>query len=285
MSDEQASAEIRKRELDIAFDMHGLSSGARPAIFMNRVAPLQGSWLGYVGSTSFKHIDFVICDKWSPGPGAELYYSEKLVRLNVPFLPLRYEPIERQPRKGPLRLGCLNNIYKHNPEMLKVWAEAIAGKNATLTLLDDNRWATENLRKALIGFGLQEEQLSFVPRMSVADYKKTLASFDLYLDTFPYNAGSTAVDVLSVGTPILTLVGRSQISSMVGALNRSLQSFDLCAYSFNEYIEKLSNIILGGLDLPSIRNALLLQLRERPFAEIFIREFDERMSEFILDSR
>ena len=244
MNDEQAHKAILERRLDIVFDMHGLSSGARPGIFMRRSAPLQGSWLGYVGSTSFQHLDFVICDKWSPGEEAELYYSEKLVRLDVPFLPLRKESHPHKERTpGPLRLGCLNNIYKHNPDMLRVWANAIKGTNATLTLLDDNPWATANLKRALTEFGLPQEQLRFIPRTGVADYKKTLREFDLYLDTFPYNAGSTAVDVIAAGTPILTLRGRSQISSMVASINSYLEIECLTCDNMEEYGARLSLIL------------------------------------------
>jgi predicted O-linked N-acetylglucosamine transferase (SPINDLY family) len=133
-------------------------------------------------------------------------------------------------------LACFNNIYKVTPEMFACWLRILerAG-DAVLWLLDDNPAATNALRTRATAAGLDPARIIFAGRSTHAEYREKLTLADVYLDTYPYNAGSTARDVLDAVVPLVTLSGRTPVSRMAGGLLHAAGLDDLIATSWDAY--------------------------------------------------
>ena len=260
MRDADVANLIRTHEIDVLLDMHGLSSGARPEIFASRPAPLQITWLGYIGTTTFPWIDYVVADEHSLPGALTPFYSEKVIRLPGSFLPgrastgmaLQATPLALAPTLSvpsgaslvatpatapstPV-IGCLNNIYKVKPEMLTTWGQIVlAHPTVELLLLDDNATATENIRGWLLNMGVPAHRIRFYTRGPYAQYRETMRSLTVYLDTYPYNAGSTARDVMDSGVPMVTLSGKTFVSRMCGSVLKEYGRADLVVESYEAY--------------------------------------------------
>ncbi len=255
LTDEQAAVLIKRCDIDVVFDMHGLSSGARPGIFALRPAPVQIAYLGYIGTTAMPWIDYVIADDVAITPDMEQYFTEKVLRVSSSFLPLpvvtsheRDTPALPPPTvaKDPDKvvLACFNNVYKITPEVLTTWGQALlAQPKAGLWLLDDNPTATANMQAFLDGMSVPKGAVKFLPRCTHAEYLANLAQVDLYLDTYPYNAGSTASDVLRAGTPMLTRMGGTFVSRMAGSMLTHIGFAELATASASEYERTLTTLI------------------------------------------
>jgi predicted O-linked N-acetylglucosamine transferase (SPINDLY family) len=260
MRDADVAKLIRQHEIDVVLDMHGLSSGARPEIFASRPAPLQMTWLGYIGTTTFPWIDYVVADEHSLPATLAPFYSEKVIRLPGSFLPGRpsntaatnaqpinvLDPAQAASPQPPV-IGCLNNIYKIKPDMLTTWGEIILSHpTAVLTLLDDNAAATENIRNWILAMGVPQERLRFYKRGPYAEYRNVMRAFSVYLDTYPYNAGSTARDVLDSGVPMVTLSGNTFVSRMCGSVLKEYGRADLVVGSYAAYKAKVLELLAQG---------------------------------------
>jgi predicted O-linked N-acetylglucosamine transferase (SPINDLY family) len=257
MPDAEVAKRIRAHEIDILIDLHGLSSGARPEIFTQRPAPIQMTWLGYIGTTTFPWIDYVIADEHSIPQELESLFSEKVIRLQGSFLPGRpapTNPVQSSTKVGPSDqavIGCLNNIYKIKPDMLRVWGKILLEHpNVELLLLDDNATATENIKAFLLNMGVPEDRIRFYKRGPYAEYKQVMKSLTVYLDTYPYNAGSTARDVIDAGVPMVTLSGRTFVSRMCGGVLKSFGMAECVTTSYSQYKSKVIDYLKGDCKVP-----------------------------------
>ena len=254
MSDLEAANLIRRCDIDVLIDMHGLSSGARPRIFAERPAATNVAYLGFLGTTAMPWIDYVLVDNYVVPTQFEKYYSESLLRLPNSIISV----VDKEPRNllpdaldglinskiANKSLGCLNNSYKFTQGLVSIWGRALAvNKDWTITVLDDNSNATNNILECLKGSGAAPTQIKLFKRGSFAGYQKALESFSLYLDTYPYNAGSTAKDVLIARTPMLTLSGRSYMSRVGGSVLSNAGLWQGVADSAHEYEAKLLHLM------------------------------------------
>jgi predicted O-linked N-acetylglucosamine transferase (SPINDLY family) len=242
--DDGAAAEaIRVRGIDVLIDMHGLSSGARPGILARRPAPWIGTYLGFIGTTALPWVDFMVTDSWTLPEAAAAYVTERPLYVNGSMIPLSHQPVadSRFTREQvglpdeAVVLACFNNIYKITPGIFACWLRILARTDAVLWLLDDNPAATAALRVRAAGAGVDAARLVFAPRSSHAEYREKLTLADVYLDTYPYNAGSTARDVLDAGVPIVTLAGRTPVSRMAGGLLHAAGLDDLITTTLDDY--------------------------------------------------
>ena len=248
LSDEQAAQVIEACGIDILVDLQGLTSGARPNILMQRPAgAIQVSYLGLPGTSGLPTVDYIIADDFVFPPELEPYMTEKPLRV-----PHCYQVSDRQREVGqPLtRASCglpedrfvfaaFNNNYKFTPEVFATWMRILAQvPDSVLWLMADNRWSEQNLRDQAQSHGVDPARLIFAGRAFPAEYMARLALPDLFLDTLPYNAGTTANDILWMGTPILTCSGRTYISRMCGSLLTAAGLPDLITFSLDEYEKK-----------------------------------------------
>ncbi len=217
-NDGEVAALLRSLEIDIAIDLNGYTGDGRPRILAQRPAPVQVNYLGFPGTMGADFIDYVIADHIIVPEASEPCYSERVVRL-----PYSYQPNGRYASNGaaPTRAGAglpengfvfcsFNNNYKIAPAMFDIWMRLLREvPGRVLWLLEDNSYATANLAREAEVRGVAATRLVFTPRVSPADHlvRQTLA--DLFLDTLPYNAHTTASDALWMGLPLITCPGQS----------------------------------------------------------------------------
>lgn len=232
LSDRQAAALLRELEVDIAVDLMGFTRNGRPGIFANRGAPLQVAYLGYPGSMGAAYFDYAIVDGFIVGDQVKLRFAENTVCLpdcfqanddkRSPAGPAPTKPSQGLPESG-FVFCSFNNSYKLNPPMFDVWMRLLtAVPGSVLWLVADNRLAQQNLAREAATRGVAPDRLIFAGRVSYAEHLARMQLADLFLDAFPFGAGTTASDALRAGLPLLTLAGDSFASRMAGSLLTTL---------------------------------------------------------------
>lgn len=244
LSDEALAHAIKAAEIDILIDFNGLTSGARPHVFYYRPAPIQLTYLGFPGPYGHPCIDYVMVDRYLMPAALVPYFSEKPL-----YLPRVFQLSDDRRLISPIPtradydlpadaviLAVFNNNYKFTPEVFVVWLRILkAVPNAILWLLADNDTAKHNMLDFAAYHHIAPERLIFAGRVSPADYLARYQLVDLFLDTFPFNAGTTANDALYMGAPVLTQVGKSFASRMAAALLHALEMDELISESLVEY--------------------------------------------------
>jgi len=217
---EQSDVEIAQRAralgIDIAVDLAGFTRGGRTGVLALRAAPVQASWLGYLGTMSADYIDYLFADAVIVPDAIKGNYAEKIVRLPC------YQPndtrraiAERRFTREELGLAdsgfafcSFNDTYKLTPATFDVWMRILRRtEGSVLFLYADGDPVPANLRREAAARGVDPERLVFGGRLPVADYLARYRAADLFLDTQPYNAGTTASDALWAGLPVLTCTG------------------------------------------------------------------------------
>jgi predicted O-linked N-acetylglucosamine transferase (SPINDLY family) len=245
MSDEQITNLSRQLEIDIAVDLNGYTQGGRMGVFAKRAAPLQLSFLGYPGTSACGFMDYVVADKVVIPKEAQKYFSEKVIympscyQINDSARSIAAYSFNRQecglPEDG-FVYCCFNNSYKILPETFSVWTRILQQvKGSVLWLLHDNVQAESNLRKRALLHGIDDSRLIFAKRIRPDLHLARHRLADLFLDTSPYNAHTTASDALWAGLPVLTLIGKSFASRVAASLLASLDLQELITLSFHDY--------------------------------------------------
>jgi len=265
LSDEEAAKKIRADEIDILVDLQGQTAGARANMLAYRPAPIQITYLGLPATTGLPSIDYVIADRFLIPEAEAVHYSETPL-----YMPDVYQVSDRQRVVGarPTKKACglpetgfifcsFNNNYKITPEMYDVWMRILQQiPGSVLWLLADNMWAEDNLRREAEARGVNANRLVFAGRVLPEDYLARYQLADLFLDTFPFNAGTTANDALWMGCPVLTICGRSFASRMAGALLTAAKLPELIAYDQDQYQEKAISFSVDAERLKRAKNHL-----------------------------
>ena len=216
MSDAEIAKKIRELEIDIAIDLKGYTNESRPAILANRPAPVQVQYLAYPGTMAVDFIDYLVADRIAIPETHCNFYSEKIV-----WLPGSYQCNDDRRAtvgRGPTRYDtglppgfvfcCFNSNHKIAPEIFAIWMRLLKNvSGSVLWLLEDNPAATRNLRASAQAHGVAPDRLIFAPRTDPASHLARQTNADLFLDTLPYNAHTTASDALWAGLPVLTMRG------------------------------------------------------------------------------
>ena len=245
LTDRQVAEQVLEDEIDVLIDLHGLSSGARPGIFALHPAPKQGTYLGFIGTTGMPWFDFVIADKYALPEELTQYFTEKPLYVEGSFIPLtRDETPVREASRSEFGLSdeafvmaAFGNVYKITPEMFATWMELLNEiPSAVLWIIDDNPTTTANLKAHAVAANADLNRIQFTPRTTHIEYKAKLRLADVFLDTFPYNCGSTTNDVVQAGVPIVTMSGRTLVSRMGGGILNSLGLSELITDSYENYV-------------------------------------------------
>lgn len=292
MSDEAAAQLIRSHEIDILIDLQGQTAGARANLLAYRPAPIQITYLGLPATTGLPSIDYVIADRFLIPEDAAANYSEKPL-----YMPDVYQVSDRKRPIGPTptRESCglppegfvfcsLNNNYKFTPEMFSVWMNILhRTPGSVLWLLSDNPWAEANLRKEAQARGIDQSRLVFAGRVLPEHYLARYAVADLFLDTFPFNAGTTANDALWMGLPVLTYTGRSFASRMAGALLTAAKLPELITYNLADYEEKAVTLAAQPTECQRLR-AHLAEVHQNGAlfdTPLFVKNLENRLQTLV----
>ncbi|WOB10139.1 tetratricopeptide repeat protein [Piscinibacter gummiphilus] len=296
LDDATAARVIAQHGIDVLVDLQGLTSGARPAIVGMRPAPIQVSYLGLPGTCALPGVDWILADRFVMPPELLPYMTEKPI-----YVPSCYQVSDRKREVGPTPkradyglpedafVFCsFNNTFKFTPALFKSWMRMLQQvPKSVLWLLADNEWALENLRREADAHGIARDRLILAPRVQPPEYLARFQLADLMLDTFPYNAGTTASDALWMGLPIVTYSGRSYISRMAGSLLTAVGLPDLVTFTLADY-EKLA-VQLGNnpLRVASYKRYLNEQGRQSKLFDVpqLVRDIEHEFERLALEHR
>ena len=265
-SDADIALLARSMEIDIAVDLKGFTEDSRTDIFARRAAPIQVNYLGYPGTMGADYIDYLIADRTLVPDDHVDGYAEKIV-----CLPDSYQPNDTQrviadrqftrreaglPEQG-FVFCCFNNNWKIAPDMFGIWLRLLKQvEGSVLWLLEDNAAAARNLRREAGLQGVGVERLVFAPRLPLAEHLARHRLADLFLDTLPCNAHTTASDALWAGLPVLTCPGETFAGRVGASLVRAVGLPELVAGSRADYEALALRLATGGAELQALRQRL-----------------------------
>jgi predicted O-linked N-acetylglucosamine transferase (SPINDLY family) len=256
----------RKRKIDIAVDLNGYSRDGRSGIFALRAAPVQVSFVGYPGTMGAGYIDYLVADRIVIPEHTQLHYREKIVRL-----PNSYQPNDKSRRISDRECSreeyglppsafvycCFNNSYKITPTVFESWMRILRRVDSgVLWLLEDNPIAKNNLQREAVRHGVDGGRLIFTPRTELSGHLARHRVADLFLDTLPYNAHTTASDALWSGLPVLTLAGEAFASRVGASLLQSVGLPELIASTPLEYETAAVELAMDSPRLRGIKQKL-----------------------------
>lgn len=266
MSDLEVAKFSRTLKVDIAVDLKGYTMGCRTGIFSYRAAPIQVNYLGYPGTMGLDYIDYIIADRTLIPTESQPHYSEKIV-----YLPNSYQVndtkrkiSERQFSREELGLPphgfvfcCFNNNHKITPDVFDCWMRILHQvSGSVLWILEDNPMAADNLRKEAESRDLRADRIVFAKRMPLPDHLARHRLADLFLDTLPYNAHTTASDALWAGLPVLTCMGETFASRVAASLLNAIHLPELITTSLNEFESLAVALALDKEKMPIIKQKL-----------------------------
>jgi predicted O-linked N-acetylglucosamine transferase (SPINDLY family) len=247
MDHETAARRIRADEIDILIDLNGLTKGSRIGLLRWKPAPVQATYLGYIGPVALPELDWLIADAIVIPPEIEAEYAPKPLILEgcyqandgrMPALP----PVSRAEEGLPgdaFVFACFSHHYKIIEPVFDAWmriAEATPG--SVLWLVEDNAASDARLRARWVARGLASERLVLARRVDPERYRARFALADLFLDTTPYNAGTIASDALRMGLPLLTLQGRAFAARMASSLVTAVGLPDCVTTTIEDYVAR-----------------------------------------------
>ena len=245
LSDEEIASRIRVTEIDILIDLKGFTQDARTNVFARRPAPIQANYIGYPGTMGAEYIDYIIADQTVIPENSKQYYLEKIV-----YLPTSYQVNDSKrfisdkaftrtqlglPPTG-FVFCSFNNNYKITPRIFDCWMRILKQvESSVLWLLEDNPTAASNLRKEATTRGVNPERLIFAKRLPIAEHLARHRLADLFLDTLPYSAHTTASDALWAGLPVLTCLGETFAGRVAASLLNAIGLPELIAATPEAY--------------------------------------------------
>lgn len=265
MSDDEAAQRIADDSIDILIDVNGHTRDARTSVFARRPAPIIVNWLGYPGTMGSDYHHYIIADPWIIPPEMELYYSEAVRRIPC------YQPNDRRrkveetvPTRAEAGLPedafvfcCFNGTQKITPHVFDRWMEILKRTpGSVLWLLDSNPETNARLRDAAEVRGVDRTRLVFAQKLQNAFHLARYRLADLFLDTTPYGAHTTASDALWMAVPVLTWSGRCFASRVCGSLVRSAGLPELVVDSARAYVEKAVEIGVDRAKAQALRETL-----------------------------
>jgi protein O-GlcNAc transferase len=244
-SDAEVARSLREAEVDIAVDLMGHTGGSRPGIFAQRPAPVQVGYLGYPGTTGASYVDYILADRFVIPEAQRRHYSESVVYLPDSFQANddRRPAAASAPTRGEARIPpdafvycSFNNGYKINRAMFDVWMRILrAVDNGVLWLHASNEALADNLRGAARDRNVDPARLILADKVGYAEHLARLSLADVFLDTLPFNGGTTASDALWSGVPVLTCAGNAFAARMAGSLLTACGLPELVTHTLTDY--------------------------------------------------
>ncbi|MXO73105.1 O-linked N-acetylglucosamine transferase, SPINDLY family protein [Alteraurantiacibacter buctensis] len=265
MSDWEIQAKSRELGIDIAVDLAGYTTRSRPGIMALRPAPIQVSFLGFVGPQGVDYIDYLISDPVIVPEEFRELYSEKIVYLPC-FQPndgsrvisdRTFDRIEFGLSDKDFVFCCFNHSYKFSPDVFSAWMEILHScPQGKLLLLASNSATEANLRREAAARGVHPDRLVFAGRVPPADYLARFRMADLFLDTLPYNSGTTASDALWAGLPVLTCAGEAYASRMAASLLTAIGASELITENLEDYTKKAIMLSQNMSEIARLRSKI-----------------------------
>ena len=277
MNDEQAASRIRDDRIDLLLDLSGHMNFNRLPLFAWRPAPVQVSWLGYFASTGLPAMDYLLGDAHVLPPDAQAFYSEQLRRLPDSYL--CFTPPAEQVAIGPLPLaaqghvtfGCFNHLMKMNEGVVDVWARILravphSGLFLKAKQLDDAPTRETTLAR-FAARGIDASRLTLEGRSPRAEYFAAYNRIDIALSPFPYPGGTTSVEGLWMGVPVLCRRGDRFLSNICASMLHSAGLADWIAADNDDYVAKAVAFATDAPRLAALRSSLRTTLLASPLCD------------------
>lgn len=273
-SDEAIVAHMREAGVDIAVDLNGFTTFCRPGIFVRRCAPLQINYLGYPGAMGTLTADYILADSVVIPDAESVNYDEKIIRLPFAYQPNdnRRRIADERPTRAEVGLPergfvfcSFNASYKITPPVFDVWADLLAAvPGSVLWLLGGDPVIEANLRAEAAHRGLDPNRLIFAPKRALPEHLARHRLADLFLDTLPVNAHTTASDALWAGLPLVTCAGRSFAARVAASLLRAVGLPELATSSLEAYRDLALALARDPDRLGALRDKLTANLATAP---------------------
>ena len=265
-SDDEIVRLSREFKIDIAIDLMTFTHHHRFGIFTKRCAPIQVGYLAYPGTSGASCVDYIIADKTLIPEKNQKYYTEKII-----YLPDTYQVNDSKKKisdkiftkqelslpKDSFVFCCFNDSSKINPEIFNIWMNLLKRiNNSVLWLVPQNEIAAKNLKKEATIRNVNPDRIKFAQNIKMPEHLARHKAADLFVDTFPYNAHTTASDALWTGLPVLTLMGESFTSRVGGSLLNAIDLPELITHTKKDYQDKAIELANNKSFLNEIRNKL-----------------------------
>lgn len=270
---EAVARRMRADGIDIAIDLKGHTRGSRFELLAFRPAPVQVAYLGYPATTGASFIDYLIGDPVVTPLAHAAQYSEHIAQLPNSYQPNdRQRPLPPAPSRAALGLPadavvlcCFNQTYKLSPQMLDLWARVLhAAPAAVLWMLAWNPQAQARLTEALAERGIAANRVFWAPKQSLGDHIARLRSADLFLDTWPCNAHTTASESLWAGVPVLTVPGPTYASRVAASLVTACGLPQLACADAEAYVQQATQLASSPAELTALKAHLESQRTHLP---------------------
>jgi predicted O-linked N-acetylglucosamine transferase (SPINDLY family) len=265
-TDEEIARLIRDLRIQIAVDLKGFTGGARTGVFAHRPAPLQVNFLGYPGTMGAEYIDYIIADRLVIPEPDQRFYAESVV-----YMPACYQPNDSQrprparsrsraehglPERGTV-FCSFNNLYKMAPVLFEVWLDLLRKvEGSVLWMLDGTAAAMRNLRSYAQAAGVAPGRLLFAPYIPLAQHLERYRHADIFLDSMPCNAHTTASDALWMGVPVLTVTGRTFAGRVASSLLHAVGLSELCHATIADYAAQALHLAQSPGELAALKSHL-----------------------------
>ena len=266
LSDAQAARRIAEDGIDILIDLNGYTRFARTRVFAFRPAPVQVNWFGYPGTMGTPYHHYIVADPVIIPEGSEIYYTEDVVRLPCYQPNDRRRPIaERAPTRAEAGLPetgfvfcSFNGAQKLTRRVFDLWLVILnATPDSVLWMLDPGASARARLVDYARERGIAAERFVMAPKVGNAEHLARYPLADLFLDSFPYGAHTTAADALWMGVPILTRIGRGFAARVCASVLTAAGAPELIAASDIDYVRAAAGLASNPEVLKAIRAKLL----------------------------
>jgi predicted O-linked N-acetylglucosamine transferase (SPINDLY family) len=286
---EAIAQRIRADRIGILIDRNGYTLNAREGIFPLRPAPIQINCIGFPGTMGAEWYDYVFTDRYTVPEALRRFYSER--PLYMPHMAFPSDTTRLPPGPAPSRADCglpesgfvfccFSNPCKILPEVFAIWMRLLAAvSGSVLWLLRTNEDVAANLRREAIKAGIDVNRLVFAPVVKITEHVARNAAADLFVDSFPYGAHTTANDALLAGLPVLTCAGETMVSRIAGSQLHAIGLPELVTTSFADYEALALRLAREPELLASYRARLKENRRTHPLFDMtrYARDFEDAM--------
>jgi len=276
MSDEELAEQIRRDQIDVLIDLMG-HTGRRLTVFARRPAPVQATWLGYVGTTGLVAMDYLLADRFHVRPGEEHWYCESIRRLPNSYA--CYRPPEYLPEicelpaaaNGRITYGSFSNPAKLSPMLLDAWGTILQRASASQLLLKfaalHEPHVSRPIRDRFVQQGIAADRILFESGSPHPEFLAAYGRIDLALDTQPYSGGVTTCEALWMGVPVVTFPGRTFAGRHATSYLSTAGLTEFIADNLSGYVDLAVSWASKLDELAAIRRSLRSRIEQSPIGD------------------